>query len=115
LAFEEEVLKDFSCLILPNKGTYWNVKGQVLSIPSCLIFAFSVRSPLGTKLFGVGKIEKGRKLSVCLKDHIPTFSSITAVRPSSGDKAFSAKTNTTVAPIARLHMDSRFIHKFHLR
>jgi hypothetical protein len=115
LAVEEEILKDFSCMILSNKGSYWNAKDQVLSIPSCLIFAFSVRSPLGTNLFGVGKIEKGRKLSISLKDHIPTFSSVTAVRSSSGDEAFSAKTDTTVAPIARLHMDSRFIHKFHLR
>jgi hypothetical protein len=115
LAGEEEVLKNFSCLILSHKGTSRDAKDQVLPIASRLIFAFSVRSPLGTKLFGVGKIEKGRKLSICPKDHIPTFSSVTAVRPSFGDKAFPAKARTTVAPIARLHMDSRFIHKFHLR
>jgi hypothetical protein len=115
LAVKEEVLKNFYSLILPNKGARWNAKDQVLSIPSCLIFAFSVRSPLSTKLLRVGKIEKGRKLSICLKDHIPTFSSITAIRSSSGDETFSAKTDTTVAPIARFHMDSRFIHKFHLR
>jgi hypothetical protein len=52
-------------------------------------------------------------LSIRLKDHIPTFSSITAVGASSGDKAFSPKTDTPIPAIARLHMDSRFIHKLH--
>jgi hypothetical protein len=114
LAVKEEVLKHLFGLIVSNERPHRDAKDKVLSFPSGLIFAFSVRSLLGTKLLGVGKIEKGRKLSIRLKDHIPTFSSVTTVRSSSGDKALSAKTDTTVAPIARLQMDSCFIHKFHL-
>jgi hypothetical protein len=114
LSVEEEVLKNLPCLILSYKSPCGNAKDQFLSIPACLILAFSVRSPLSAKLFGVGKIEESGKLSICLKDHISTFSSVAAVRSSFGDKPFSAKTDTTIAPIARLHMDSRFIHKLHL-
>ena len=53
-------------------------------------------------------------MSICLKDHIPTFSSITTVRTSSGDRTLSPKTDTPISTIARLHLDSHFIHKFHL-
>jgi len=52
-------------------------------------------------------------LGIGLKDHVPAFPSVTAVRTSSGDKLFSPKTDTTVPAIARFHMDSCFIHKSH--
>ncbi len=53
-------------------------------------------------------------MGIGLKDHVPAFPSVTAVRTSSGDKLFSPKADTTVPAIARFHMDSSFIHKFHL-
>ncbi len=52
-------------------------------------------------------------MGIGLKDHVPAFPSVTAVRTSSGDKLFSPKTNTTIPTIARFHMDPCFIHKFH--
>ena len=54
-------------------------------------------------------------MSIGLKDHVPAFSSITAVWTPSGDKPFSSKTDTTITTIARFHMDFCFIHKFHFR
>jgi hypothetical protein len=53
-------------------------------------------------------------LSVGLKDHVSAFSSIASVWATSGDEPFSPKTNTTISAIARLYMDSCFIHKFHI-
>ena len=52
-------------------------------------------------------------MTVCLKDHIPTLSSITSIRTALRDKPFSPKTHASIAAIARLHMDSCFIHKLH--
>lgn len=52
-------------------------------------------------------------MRIGLKNHIPTFSSITTVRTSPRDKTLSSKTDATISTIARFHMDSCFIHKFH--
>ncbi len=52
-------------------------------------------------------------MNIGLKDHVPAFPSITAVRASPGNILFSPKTDATISAIACLHMDSCFIHKFH--
>ncbi len=63
----------------------------------------------------IAEIEKGQELSIGLKDHIPTFPAVTAVRTTSGDEALSSKTDTTVSAVSCLYIDSHLIHKFHLR
>jgi hypothetical protein len=113
LAIKEKVLQHFLRLIIINKRADRKANDEILSILSGLVFSFTVTSLLGAKLSWVGYIEKGSQLSVSLKDHVPAFSSITAVRTSPGDKLFSPKTDTAISTIARFHMDSCFIHKFH--
>jgi hypothetical protein len=54
LAIKEKVLQYFSPLIISNKRADRNPNDEILSVPSCLVFTFTVGPFLGKKLFGVG-------------------------------------------------------------
>jgi hypothetical protein len=111
----DQVLENLSGLILSNHGPHRDPEDPILSVPSCLIFPFTVSSLGRTKFLRIAEIEKGQKLSIGLEDHIPAFPAVAAVRTSFGDEAFSSKTDAAVSTVARLYMDSHLIHKLHFR
>jgi hypothetical protein len=59
LAVEKEVLQYLTGLVVSDKSAHRDMKNEVLSVSSSLIFSFAVGPFWGTKWFRVSKIEKG--------------------------------------------------------